>query len=111
MRWNHWIRQSHRWLSVLFTLTVVGNFAMRLQGEPSAWVTYAAAATAVFDAVQWALPLCAALRRPRCGNASTPAQARRAGLTASLANRSRSTAAGGRSLLRNGDDVGPRVAI
>lgn len=40
MHWNRWIRQSHTWLSVAFTLTVVINFAVRTQGEPPAWVTY-----------------------------------------------------------------------
>lgn len=40
MQWNHWIRQIHRWLSVVFTLTVVANFVVRTQGEPPAWVTY-----------------------------------------------------------------------
>lgn len=40
MHWNDWIRQSHRWLSVVFTLTVIVNFVMRTQGEPPAWVTY-----------------------------------------------------------------------
>jgi hypothetical protein len=35
-----WIRQSHRWLSILFTLTVIANFAVRAFGEPPAWVTY-----------------------------------------------------------------------
>ena len=39
---NHWIRQSHRWLSIVFTLTVIANFAARAQGgEPPAWITYA----------------------------------------------------------------------
>ena len=38
---NHWIRQSHRWLSILFTLTVIANFAARAGGEePAAWITY-----------------------------------------------------------------------
>ena len=37
---NHWIRQSHRWLSIVFTLTVIANFAVRAQGEPPAWITY-----------------------------------------------------------------------
>lgn len=38
---NHWIRQSHRWLSIVFTLTVIANFAARAQGgEPPAWITY-----------------------------------------------------------------------
>ncbi len=40
MHWNHWIRQGHRWLSIVFTLAVVANFAARTQGEPPAWVTY-----------------------------------------------------------------------
>ncbi len=31
MDWNHWIRQSHGWLSVVFTLTVVANFVVRTQ--------------------------------------------------------------------------------
>jgi cellulose synthase/poly-beta-1,6-N-acetylglucosamine synthase-like glycosyltransferase len=35
-----WIRQSHRWLAIVFTLTVTANFAVRAFGEPSAWVTY-----------------------------------------------------------------------
>ena len=40
LNWNHFIRQSHRWLSIAFTLTVVANFVARTRGEPSAWVTY-----------------------------------------------------------------------
>lgn len=37
------IRQSHRWLSMLFTATVVANFVVRglRPGEPPAWITYA----------------------------------------------------------------------
>jgi len=37
------VRQSHRWISILFTLTVVANFvALGLGGgEAPAWVTYA----------------------------------------------------------------------
>ncbi len=35
------IRQLHRWLSACFTLTVIANFAVRAQGEPPDWVTYA----------------------------------------------------------------------
>jgi hypothetical protein len=34
------IRQSHRWISVVFTLTVIANFVALSQGEPPAWVTY-----------------------------------------------------------------------
>ena len=36
-----WIRQTHRWVSILFTLTVIANFvAIALIGVPPAWVTY-----------------------------------------------------------------------
>ena len=35
-----WIRQSHRWLSIAFTLTVIANFVARIKGEPPMWVTY-----------------------------------------------------------------------
>jgi len=37
---NNWIRQIHRWLSIVFTLTVATNFIAKTQGEPSAWITY-----------------------------------------------------------------------
>ena len=40
MNWNKWVRQIHRWLSILFTLTVIANFAAMTQGQPPAWVTY-----------------------------------------------------------------------
>ena len=38
---NKWIRQTHRWLSIVFTLTVIANFVAMTQGQPPAWVTYA----------------------------------------------------------------------
>ena len=34
------IRQTHRWLSIAFTLTVIANFVAMAQGQPPAWVTY-----------------------------------------------------------------------
>lgn len=34
------IRQVHRWLSIIFTVTVIANFVALSQGEPPAWVTY-----------------------------------------------------------------------
>ncbi len=37
---NGLVRQSHRWLSIAFTLTVVANFAAMTRGQPPAWVTY-----------------------------------------------------------------------
>ena len=38
---NHWIRQTHRWLSLVFTLSVIANFVAMARGTPPAWVTYA----------------------------------------------------------------------
>jgi hypothetical protein len=41
---SRWIRQTHRWLSITFTLTVVANFVALGMGrgrQPPAWVTYA----------------------------------------------------------------------
>ena len=35
------IRQSHRWVSIAFTCTVIANFVAMTQGQPPAWVTYA----------------------------------------------------------------------
>lgn len=33
MSWNKWIRQTHRWLSVLFTLVIVVNGVAVLRGK------------------------------------------------------------------------------
>jgi hypothetical protein len=40
MSWNKGIRQTHRWLSLLFTATVIANFIARIWGEPPMWLTY-----------------------------------------------------------------------
>lgn len=40
MNWNKYIRQVHRWLSVVFTATVIANFAAMALGTPPAWVVY-----------------------------------------------------------------------
>jgi hypothetical protein len=34
------IRQVHRWLSIIFTATVVANFVAMAFGEPPPWVVY-----------------------------------------------------------------------
>ena len=36
-----WVRRTHRWISILFLLTVAANFAVRIAGPPPAWITYA----------------------------------------------------------------------
>lgn len=35
-----WVRQGHRWLSIVFTATVIANFAVRAIGEPPLWLVY-----------------------------------------------------------------------
>jgi cellulose synthase/poly-beta-1,6-N-acetylglucosamine synthase-like glycosyltransferase len=34
------IRQTHRWLSIVFTATVVANFVAMALGKPPAWIVY-----------------------------------------------------------------------
>ena len=40
MNLSKWVRQTHRALSIVFTLTVIANFVAMTQGPPPAWVTY-----------------------------------------------------------------------
>ena len=40
LNWNVWIRQIHRWLSIVFTLTVVANFVTMAFGKPPNWIVY-----------------------------------------------------------------------
>ncbi len=40
MSWNKFLRQSHRWISIIFTLTVAANFSTMAFGQPPAWVVY-----------------------------------------------------------------------
>ena len=38
MNWNNWIRQAHRWLSIVFTVAVIINIvAMALQ-QQATWI-------------------------------------------------------------------------
>jgi hypothetical protein len=43
LNWNKWVRQTHRWVSIAFTVTVIANFVAlaRRTGMPPPWVTYA----------------------------------------------------------------------
>ncbi len=36
-RVSKWVRQTHRWLSIIFTATVIANFVAMAYGEPPAW--------------------------------------------------------------------------
>ena len=40
MNWSKWIRRFHRWMSIIFTATVIANFAAMTKGQPPAWITY-----------------------------------------------------------------------
>jgi len=43
LNWNGWIRQTHRWLAIAFTLAVIANFvqlALVGSGMPPNWITY-----------------------------------------------------------------------
>ncbi len=40
MNWSKWIRQTHRWLGIVFTLTVIANFVAMALGTPPAWIVY-----------------------------------------------------------------------
>jgi hypothetical protein len=39
MNWSTWIRQAHRWVSMIFTVTVAAIFAAQGLGQqPAQWV-------------------------------------------------------------------------
>jgi heme A synthase len=40
MNWNKWIRQFHRWTSIVFTLSVIATFIALAQEKPIVWVSY-----------------------------------------------------------------------
>ena len=40
MSFSQWVRQGHRWLSIVFTLAVVANFTAMALGPVPAWITY-----------------------------------------------------------------------
>lgn len=40
MSWNKWLRQFHRWLSIIFTLAVIVTFIALAQEKPIVWISY-----------------------------------------------------------------------
>jgi hypothetical protein len=38
MNWNTWIRQIHRWLSIIFTLAVIFNVIATMRGQQTTWI-------------------------------------------------------------------------
>lgn len=42
MNWNHWIRQTHRWLSIAFTVAVIINIVALVRQQQAVWVGFLA---------------------------------------------------------------------
>lgn len=40
MKWNIWIRQTHRWLSMAFTVAVIVTALALARDEPAVWVSF-----------------------------------------------------------------------
>jgi len=40
VNWNTWIRQTHRWLSIAFTVSVIVTFVALAREQPVVWVSY-----------------------------------------------------------------------
>ena len=38
MNWNNWIRQSHRWLSIVFTVAVIINIIAMIAQQQATWI-------------------------------------------------------------------------
>jgi heme A synthase len=38
LKWNKWIRQTHRWLSIAFTVAVIVNIVAIAAGKYARWV-------------------------------------------------------------------------
>lgn len=38
--WDQWVRQTHRWLSIVFTMTVLTNFVSMALAKPPTWIVY-----------------------------------------------------------------------
>lgn len=38
MNWNHWIRQTHRWLSIAFVVSVATYIVVMMRGPVPGWL-------------------------------------------------------------------------
>jgi hypothetical protein len=48
MNWSSSIRQTHRWVAIVFTVTVIANFVALARGTPPPWLTYSPLAPLAF---------------------------------------------------------------
>jgi hypothetical protein len=77
-----WVRPFHRWVSIVFTLTVAANFiAMAVgRGSPPPWITYAPllplALLLLTGLYLFALPYLGARGTPRSAGVGDPSAAR-----------------------------------
>jgi hypothetical protein len=71
MNWNNWIRQIHRWLSIVFTLAVIANLVAMGKEETPVWVGFLALFPLIFLLLTglylFALPYAAKWRRGQRG--------------------------------------------
>lgn len=69
MNWNKWIRQTHRWLSIAFTVAVIVNAIAVLQGRYTSRLGLLAVAPLALLLLTglylFVLPYAARLRSPR----------------------------------------------
>ncbi|QRN94471.1 hypothetical protein JRI60_35840 [Archangium violaceum] len=42
MNWNKWVQQTHRWLSIAFTVAVIVNIVALARKETAVWVGFLA---------------------------------------------------------------------
>jgi hypothetical protein len=42
LNWNTWVRQTHRWLSIAFTVAVIVNFVALAREKQAVWVGFLA---------------------------------------------------------------------
>ncbi len=76
MNWNKWLRQIHRWLSILFTLTVIITTIALAQEQPIVWVSYVPllplALLLITGLYLFAVPYVAKWRSGRSADGQTP---------------------------------------
>lgn len=69
MQWNRWIRQTHRWVSIAFTLGVIVNIAAMSGEKPALWVGLLALIPLIFLLLSglylFVLPYAAKRRTPQ----------------------------------------------
>lgn len=40
MNWSNWVRQTHRWVSIAFTVSVIVTFVVLSLENPVVWASY-----------------------------------------------------------------------